>query len=333
MNVSQTPALHLFRRTLRTATFSSLALLGSIAGASAQLITVDIDAPTIDKNGYPHSPNGGATNPTAFIFGSVGTPGFDDRASQFFNRFSTSATVPTGLGSANYQIVSATFTLSLAGSAADLVVFDGTYDPYTTYNPADGEPVGDSDPGRPIELYGAGFRNGITKESVTETLAFGPSGEGTRNIYATDFQLGSSLNGTLRDVGNNIALAFDPVPFAIGQVALADLNPNGTIKEDANVVFTLNLSNPDVLRYLQLSLDAGSIDFLVTSLHPSSQTNPTNPYFYTKESSVADVFPGRLDLQVVVPEPSAITFLLCSFGLFVGCWRGRQALQSGVTNI
>jgi hypothetical protein len=237
------------------------------------------------------------------------------------------------LGAANYQIQSATFTLTLM--TGDAVVFDSTYDSYTTYDPATGAPVNDLDAGRPIELYGAAFRNGTTKEFTDENLPFGNSGiEGGRNIYATDFDLGASLNGANRDVSNNIDDLFDALPFAIGQALAADLNPDGTIKEDTNIVFTLNLNNPNVVKYLQLSLDAGSVDFMVTSLHGGAQGGAvTYPDFYTKESFGAGALPGRLDMQVVIPEPSAITFLLCSFGLFVGRWRGRQALQSGVTNL
>lgn len=333
MNVSQPPALHPIRRTLRTAAFSSLALFGSIAGASAQSITVDINVPTMDKNGYAHSSSGGGPRIGAFIFGAVGEPDTDDRASQFFNRFGTSLSVPAGLGADNYQIQSATFTLTLM--TGDAVVFDGTYDSFTTYDPVTGAPVNDLDAGRPIELYGAAFRNGTTKAFTDENLPFGNANiEGGRNIYATDFNLGASLNGANRDVSNNIAELFDALPFAIGQVLAADLNPDGTIKEDANIVFTLNLNNPNVVKYLQLSLDAGSVDFMVTSLHGGEQGGAvTYPDFYTKESFGAGALPGRLDMQVVIPEPSAITFLLCSFGLFVGCWRGRQALQSGVSNL
>lgn len=333
MKVSNQRAFHLFKRAFGTAAISSIALFGSIAGSVAQVITVDFDQPSIDKNGYPHSSQGGGLNPTAFIFGAVGDADSDDRQAQFFNRFQTSGIVPSGQGFANYHILSATFTVSIAPNAADLIIFDGSPDSYTTYNP-DGTPFNDPDPGRPIELFGAAFRGGLLKEQVVENTSYSMTGKGTRRIYATDFQVGASLNGTNRDVSNNVGNTFNPVPFAIGQVALADLNPNNTMKEDANVVFTLDLLNPDVLRYLQLSLDAGSIDLIVSSLHKSSQENPSNPYFYTKENELVGALPGRLDMQVVVvPEPSTVTLLLCVFGLFVGCWRGRQAIQSGGINI
>jgi hypothetical protein len=332
MNVSRVSAFRsVISRAIRVTALASLHLLGSVAGTSAQLINVNLDEPSIDKNGYPFSPNGGGPRTSAFTFGAIGSVGFDDRDAQFFNRFATSGIVPTGRGAANYQILSATLTLSIF--VGDGLVFDGSYDPISTYD-AGGNPINGDDPGRPLELYGAAYRNGITRELVTENLAYGAPGDGTRNIYATDFLLGASLNGTNRDVSNNIAQAFDPSPFAIGQVAPADLNPNGTVKDDAEVVFTLNLANPDVLRYLQLSLDAGSIDLVATSLHLAEQGGDVAyAEYYTKENLV-DGLPGRLDLQVmVVPEPGAVTLLLCAFGVLVGFWRGRQALQKGEGNL
>lgn len=329
MNDCKKTALHLITRSLCTA---GLVLMGSIAGVSAQVINVDINAPLMDKNGYPHSPNGGGPRVNAFIFGAVGELQTDDRDSQFFNRFSTSATVPVGQGFANYQITSATFTISLASSGT--FVFDGTYDSITTYD-ATGLPINGDDPGRPIELYGAAFRNGTPRATIDENYAFGPTDDqGKRNIYATDFQLGASLTGANRDVSNNVGLGFEAVPFAIGQIAAADLNPDGTAESYTDVVFTLNLTNPDVMRYLQLSLDSGFLDFMVTSLSGGAQgEGATYPEFFTKESLFPGAQAGRLDMQLtIVPEASAVTMFLCAFGLFVGLWRGRQAFHPGVSN-
>jgi len=188
-------------------------VLGACAcAASAQNYIIDLNAPSIDKWIYPFAPNGGATRTSGPTFGAVGSAGFDDRDAQYFARFNTGTSVPAGLGANSYQILSATFTLSLAGGT---VVYDSTYDAFTTYGPS-GESINGDDPGRPIELFGAAYRNGFTSSTITETTAFGVPGEGTRNIYATDFLLGASLSGSNRDVGNNIVGAFDPLPFAIG---------------------------------------------------------------------------------------------------------------------
>ncbi|MHA3774261.1 hypothetical protein ACXR0O_22265 [Verrucomicrobiota bacterium sgz303538] len=297
---------------------------------AAQVYTLDLDAPTIDKWQYPFGGTG-ATRASASTFGAVGVGGgFDDRDAEFFNAFDTTGLVPKGLGASSYVILSATFTLSLApgpsGSAPDLI-FDGTYDPVSSYGAG-----GDSDPGRPMELFGAAFRNGYTSGTITDSTPFANSSSpegipGPRNIYPTDFFAGGSINGSNRDVSNNVTNGFDVNPFAIGQVAPGDLT-NGKVDEDADIVFTLNLANPDVLRYLQLSLDEGRISFLVTSLHQASQGGAADyPIYYTKENLLGGS-PARLDLQVqVVPEPSAVATSLLGFGVFVALWRGGRGLQ------
>jgi hypothetical protein len=283
----------------------------SACAASAQNYAIDLNAPSIDKWIYPFAPNGGATRTSGPTFGAVGSAGFDDRDAQYFARFNTTASVPPGLGANSYQILSATFTLSLSGGT---LVYDSSYDTFTTYGP-NGERINGDDPGRPIELFGAAYRNGFTSSTITETTSFGVPGESTRNIYATDFLLGASLSGSNRDVGNNIAGAFDPLPFAIGQVAPGDLS-GGLVDIDADVVFTLNLANPEVLRYLQLSLNEGQVSFLATSLHEASQGGPTvYADFYTKENLLGGL-PGRLDLEVqVVPEPASSALVLLGAGL------------------
>ncbi|MES2569989.1 MAG: hypothetical protein V4710_08030 [Verrucomicrobiota bacterium] len=300
--------------------------------AHAQNYTVDLDTPTLDKWVYPFASAGGGPRTTAPVFGAVGSSGsFDDRDGQFFVGFSMSGQVPSGQGALNYQISSATLTLRLSFGVDGMVVYDGTYDAYTTYDPASGSPINGDDPGRPLELYGAAYRNGLTATSVLENTPFAPTGgnatgEGVRNIYPTDLANGA------RDVSNNIRDAFDSVPFAIGRVAAADLNLDGTMKGDIDVVFTLNLLNPNVVSYLQQSLDEGHVNFLSTSLHQASQGGPaTRPEFDAKELGAAGVA-GRLDMQVaIVPEPNAAWLLMVGASFFA-CSRKRAKLSRGMAS-
>lgn len=298
-------------------------------------------APTMDKWMYPFAggsgADGGAKRSPASTFGAVGETSFDERDAQFFTAFDTKANVPSGLGSENYEVLSATFTLRISrpplqGDPGPGFIYDGTYDPIATYG-SGGVPVNDADLGRPLELYGAGYRNGFTSSTILEKTPFtsapvqGPA-KSIRNIYATDFNLGASINGSPRDVSNNISEGFEAVPFAIGQIAEDELDSEGMPLDDAVVTFTLNLANPDVVRYLQSSLNEGFVAFVATSLHTASQTGPSAyPAYYTMENPVYD--PGQLQMQVqVVPEPSAVTMALCGFGLFVACWRGRRAVSN-----
>lgn len=288
--------------------------------AQAANFTIDLDAPTIDKWVYPFGGDGNRAN--APIFGAVGTDGFDNRDGQMYAGFDTALLVPAGLGASSYLIFSATFTLSMAPGAsgsAPAVIFDGTYDPYKTYG-ANPQP---DDPGRSIELFGVGYRGGLSNLTVINSTDVGGFGTAARPMYPTDFVGGTSLSGNQHDVANNVSGQFEAVPFAVGQVAAGDLQ-GGMIKEDADIVFTLNLLNPDVLRYLQLSLNEGRIAFIASSLHEASQTGPVvYPVFYTNENLLGGL-PGRLDLQVVtVPEPNVAGLLGMGLAGLAGLRRRR----------
>ncbi len=309
-------------------------LLTSVLGMHAADYTIDLNAPTVDKWQYAFGGAGG-TRTSASTFGAVGSDGFDDRDAQFYTGFDTGPIVPTGAGASNYVILSVTFTLSMGVTTngdSPHVKFDGTYDEISTYG-LNGEQINGDDPGRPMELYGVAYRGeyspGVpaSNVSVAENSPFGPAGgvEGSRYLYPTDFPGGTSLSGAHRDVSNNVASGFNPSPFAIGQVAAGDLTA-GEIDEDADIVFTLNLANSDVIRYLQLGLNEGRISFLTNSLHAASMGGPVEyPVFYTKENLLGGR-PGRLDMQVqIVPEPSTLTVLLLGFGVCVATWRGGRS--------
>ncbi|MGV3533025.1 MAG: PEP-CTERM sorting domain-containing protein [Chthoniobacteraceae bacterium] len=322
-------------------TASILASAAALSTASAQInYSVNDSVPEMDKWMYPFASggNGGGTRSPASTFAAVGETNFDDRDAQFFTGFRTGGTVPAGQGAENYRILSATFTLTIArqelqGEPGPGFIYDSTYDSIITYG-VGGVPLNDLDPGRPLELYGAGYRNGFSSDTILENTPFasGPvqsPAKSIRNIYATDFQLGSSINGSPRDVSNNIAEGFEAVPFAIGQITDDDLDSEGMPFDDALVTFTLNLGNPDVVRYLQSSLDEGFVAFMATSLHVASQAGPSVYPTYYSDDDLSGSAPGHLQMQVqVVPEPSAVTMALCGFGLFVACWRGRRVVAN-----
>ena len=313
-------AAQTIRRPLATFTILFAALQ-----AQGQTYNFHADAPSIDKWIYPFASSGGGTRTSAPVFGAIGDVGtFDDRDGQFFVGFNSTGTIPSNRGATNYLISSATLTLRLSFGVADMVVYDPTYDLRSTYDPTSGAPINGDDPGRPIELYGAGYRNGFTATNVVENTPFSPasdpSEEGVRNIFASDLAAGA------RDVSNNIRDDFDPVPFAIGQVTAEDLNADGTMKGDIDVVFALNLLNPNVVSYLQAALDLGRVNLIAASLHQASQGGPaTRPEFDTKELGLAGI-PGRFDLQVtVVPEPHTAGLLILGASIFA-CWRNRRAI-------
>lgn len=321
----QVPVFFRFRR--RVALFACAMLVFGVARAEAQFFSVNYDTPTLDKWMYPFASGGGGGRTSAPTFGAIGNiDGFDDRDGQFLTGFTLNG-LPSGAGASNYIVTSVKLTLSLNTQAADSVIYDNTYDPISSYGP-NGEAVG-GDPGRPMELYGVGYRNGFTATSLQENSPFVPTGgnaqmRGVRNFYASDYSA-----GVARDVSNNVgglsgSTPFDPTPFAIGQVAAADLNGDNTMKDGALISFTLNLSNPDVLSYVQNGLNVGRLNLLATSLSEAvnGQTGG-HPEYDAKELGLAGT-PGRLELQVtVVPEPGTLGSLLVGAAV-LGLHRRRQ---------
>jgi len=274
------------------------------------LNTPDLDRWMYPFNGTPGSRSSGST------FGAPGSPGFDERDAQFLIGFNTSGHIAAGQGAANYQIHSATLTLRHSGGD---FTYDPTQDSYTTYQSGGV----DGDAGRPMELFGAGYRNGFTAQTFAENSSFtvGPPGAGVRNVFALGFDGGGNpvdVSNSL-DFGNNGASGFDPVLFGLGTVV--GLNPGDTVTAGQDVVFELNLASSHVREFLQQQLDDGWVGLVATSFHAASQGGPAvYPSYDTKENLVGQA--GRLSLDVtVIPEPSSVGLLLTGLLILRGLIR------------
>ncbi len=279
--------------------------------------------PTADRWMYPFNGTPG-TRPAASVFGAIGEASFDDRDAQFLVRFDTTSVIAAGLGAGNYSLTSLQLTLTV--NVGDSFRYDPTYDGVNTYlDPTASGYVADTDLGRPIELFAVGYRNGYSTSTFTETSPFGSATESGRNAYAAGF----NSDGTLIDVSNNVASAFDVTPFAIGQVA--GLTSGSFVPQEAQMTFSLNLSDPLILAYLQESLNAGYLEFMVTSLQATTQEAASGfPSFFTKDNllhdpAFGDYLAGQLTGEVTaVPEP-ATWLLLGAAGLAFGVMRrGRR---------
>lgn len=291
------------------------AVLPSLAAAD-QTIVVDLNRPTLDRWMYPFNQEPG-TRAEAMTFGALGIPDFfDDRDAQFIIGFDTIPTVPAGLGLAAYQIQSARLTVTISTDETSL--YDPTFDSFETYlDEQNGLYEPDGDEGRPIEVYGLGFRNGFGRFSFQESTVFSfgdPTLEGVRNAYA----LGYLPNGDPVDISNNVRDQFEVTPFAIGQID--GLAPGSPVPSESDVTFDLDLTNPDVVRYLQSSLNDGRLLLTVSSLHDASQGGQvTYPRYYTKENGLSEFFDyeARLDLEVIIPDaatPAVLTDATVIFG-------------------
>ncbi len=276
--------------------------------------TINYNNPTFDRWNYPFNGTVG-TRDVATLFSSGFVPGmFDDRDAQFLNTFVTAGDVATGLGASNYRITSARFTVTLDSRFADVLVYDNTYDAFSTArHPAQGGNTQDTDAGRPLELYGTGFRNGLNPFSYNDSQAFAFDDitlEGVRNAYAADVD----ANGQVRDVSNNVRDGFEANPFAIGQVA--GMNPGDLIGADTTFTFDIDTSHAGIQAYLAAGLDFGAISLSLTSLHPATQPGGggdeiTFPGFYTNESFFPNAQAATLEFTYeIVPSPAAFTVLL-----------------------
>jgi hypothetical protein len=273
------------------------------AAALGQTITSDLPV-DFDRWMYPFGDADGlrSTLPTYTTLGS-GAVGFDDRDAEVLLSFATAPSIPTG-PAAQYQIQSAVVVAYISMSdTAPSFAYDPTYDPAASYVPGGSTP--DPDAGRPIELFGVGYRAGWTTATFLEnspfaTLPPNPSpARGNRNVYPIDF---GGPGGAPRDVSNNITLPdltpapFDVTPMAIGQATgVADFGfttfdpppavgprvPNRTRFE-----FTLNVSDPAVQQYLREALSGGRLNLMLSSLAPSVAFGGpvTYPIFFSQEN-------------------------------------------------
>jgi len=282
-------------------------------------VVVNAQDAAFDRWNYPFNSSPG-TRGTAPTFLASGTPAFDERDGQFLVGFNTASLgVPAGLNPADYQVNSLTIT---ATHSTGSFVYDPTYDSALS---------ADTDAGTPIVLTGAGLRGGFTEftfgagssTAYAQTSPFGNNVSSPppdfnaqdRNAFAADFD----SSGNLRDISNNVGTnfvntAFDINPWAVGQT---NLNPGDAVIEavagvspGSTFTFTVDLSDPDILGYVQQGLADGGLFFSITSLHTTSQSGGTNPNFYTGDNFDPAAIAPQVSFDVtVVPEPASLMTL------------------------
>lgn len=260
--------------------------------------------------------------------------GSEDRLGQaIFGWDLAGAGIPAGVGMQNYAITRVTVRFNQMEN--NVVVFDSSYDSYRTYlPPTDPDYLPDSDPGRPLELYGLGLRNGYTDLAVSGAISGTSYGEGSpfgaaggehaRHAYA--YSPGSPrMDG---DVSENVTERFESAPFAIG--ASSEVTPGDTIPGDTFLTFEIHLSNPGVLDYFRDALNEGELGLALSSLHPTTFDGGGGsgvfPRFSTREVAVPFLVP-QLEIEyTIVPEPSAgHIFILGASALVAGrAWRRRD---------
>ena len=322
---------------MKRSTYLPIAILAALCAslpaaqtANAMTHIVTWDPVEFDRWIYPFNGTPGFRN-LASTFNAIGSaPAFDNKDAIFFVAVDTaSAGIPAGEGPSNYNAITIRVTATHFAGAFD---YDPTYDPWQSYlDPTDPEWAVDSDAGRPIELYGVGFRNGYESPlAVGASFQSGPpgyeenetfcagcpsgQGQGVRNIFPYD----PSVPDPEGDASNNVARfpplvgsSFDTVPFAIGQ-STSGLSPGDPVPQGVNGVragetfeFIVDMANPDILAYVQESLDEGVLAFAISSMHETVQfVGGTNPNFYTSESIDSAAIAPTIEVTVTVPEPA-----------------------------
>ncbi|MFM7051163.1 MAG: hypothetical protein ACKOYN_03390 [Planctomycetota bacterium] len=266
------------------ADLAAIAALAAAAAASAQTYTYTATAPALDRWNYPFNPTPG-TRITASTFGNAtGAPEFDNRDGQFIVGFNTAPAIPTGLGASSYLVTECIVEITVANDFVAL--YDPTVDPYTVFLPTtDALYTEDTDAGQPIELFGTGFRNGLTLASWTETTPFTTGSQSVlspsvRSAYA----MGPNANGILVDVSNSVRERWTPQPFAVGTVD--GLKPGAPLAEGTVMRFALDLSTSEVQEFLAQGLSAGKLRFSITSLTKVVQGTGPFPAFYCRENPI-----------------------------------------------
>ena len=307
-------------------------LAGAACGALAQTATLDLDEPTWDRWMYPFNFTPG-TRATASVFAAIEMEGFDDRDAQFLLGFDATGSVPAGQGVSRYRVVSAVVTASVAND--EQFAYDPTPDTWKNVI-ADTDPdyVADADPGRPVELFGVGYRDGYDATTFNETSPFGTPeiepAENGRNAFAANFL----SDGAAVNVSNSVRESFDPDALAVGA---ADLTPGTPVPADTTFTFTIDTSDPASAAYLRRSLDAGVLVFSVSSLHPATggpdggTGDVTYPIWYTRDNIVAilDGLTATISLEVFVGSPADLnadgSFNNTDINLFVNAFLAGDA--------
>lgn len=271
--------------------------------ADASGVQYDFPTPWADQWQYWMNPFEGG-RATGSTFGAPGnydlTADFNDRDGIIILAWNTDAAIPTGLSPDKYRVESVHVSMS---SAASMFVvpewpIDLTVDEWFTYDinsdgllNADGVPRGqvgdtdgesdDTDSGRPIEMFGAGFGPIYSATTWIETSTYEGAGQASmgydpkapRDPFPFVHQAGTNallhvednVRGLHNDGLSNPVGRFTPIPWAIGE-------PQGytpgsqTTPFDVEFDIDLQLSDGRVLEYFQQQISEGRIFVMVTSL-------------------------------------------------------------------
>lgn len=281
-----------------------LAVAFAALPASGQVINASFPVPTLDRWMYPFSSLPGTTTTASTFASPADDDRFDDADGQFIVGYDTGVQVPTGRGVSGYSIESATLTV-WASNTSDQFTYDSTLDPVSSYF-ASGNPglTADPDPGRPIMVFGTGYRDGFTLATFQETTPFSslpfPTEERIRRAFAATF----TPAGAATDVSNFVKDNFAPVPWAVATTSA--VAPGQIVPTNAAFVMGLSVADAGVQQELRRGVNAGRVNLTVVSLFPATGGpgggSGIFPRWYCRENILAQPpfgqFTARLDIRV-----------------------------------
>lgn len=282
---------------MKALTLGTLAAI--TASAAGQCVTLQNTQVSLDRWMYGFNSTPGV-EATASSFGAINQAGFDDRDAQVLLGWNTLGLI-TG-GAPHYDIRSLRVTIYT--SVSDRFFYDPTADSVVSlYDTADPEFVADADPGRPVELYGVGYRNGMNVSTFGETTAFAPlppfpPQEGVRSAFAAVFDVA----GSATDISRQVRQRFESTPMAIGRIA----GMVGGERPAAGTAMTFDVDLGDAVtrEYIARGLRDGKVRFMVTTLEPASggpgggTGTPSYPAFYMRENLISPAYAATLDIEV-----------------------------------
>lgn len=283
-------------RHLPIAATAALALAAPVWG---QVLTHEADQPSLDRWNYPFNFTPGM-RASASTFGANFMAGFDDRDAQFIVGFDTGSSIPVGLAPGDYQVISLRVTAAVSNDVQ--FRYDPTADGLGTFL----DPATDLDPGRPIELFAVGYRNGFELATWKETSSWGgtamvePS-QGARNAFVATFDAG----GAAIDASNS--LKDGSVGFPMALATTDTVVPGDLVPVDSRFVFEVLLCDGQQRRYVQEALAFGRLNLAISTLEFVSNSDegppvgdPEYPIWYTRENPIAQILGLTPTIELVV---------------------------------
>ena len=278
-------------------------MLAGAASVFANPVEVTLTPPVEDV--WVYSFGQGALASAAPTFAGDFSDPFPDRFGSLFLTFDATDQLPAT--DRPSRLIGFTLELGMLNSStfdqSDGVLYDATFDPVGTYL----DPSSDADPGRPVELYAVGYRNGFTFESWRDAN-YPVTGVDGYNAIPIDFPAGL-LTG--RVIDNSVSDGFDTLPLAIGTTPDLLEATDGTLRvlDLARWTFEAGPLTTEELVYFNAQLDSGSISFMVSSLQLAGFDGMGGDEIYPRFATLETFFPiddASVDLQFEVSPPADV---------------------------